>query len=238
MKIEKINDTQIRCTLTFDDLKKRDIELDDLAYGGLKAKKLFQEMMKQAYVKYGFDGRNVPLIIEAIPTAQNDIILNISKVDDPDELDTRFARFTPLERDYNEEDVTTETELEFSKFDLNSISDKLNSMDSRSDDVGIEFPSSYHYTAYFFFDELSEVIKASKIVSPYFYGNSSLLKIKDRYVLMLQKQDMSNDDFSHACNVMADCGFQDDPSFSKRLYYSSSSSSLITGRAIERLSKL
>ena len=48
MKIEKINDNQIRCTLTRDDLAQRQLKLSELAYGSEKAKSLFRGMMQQA----------------------------------------------------------------------------------------------------------------------------------------------------------------------------------------------
>lgn len=38
MKIEKINDNQIRCTLTRDDLAQRQLKLSELAYGSEKRK--------------------------------------------------------------------------------------------------------------------------------------------------------------------------------------------------------
>ena len=38
MKIEKVNDHQIRCTLTKEDLADREIKLSELAYGKDKAK--------------------------------------------------------------------------------------------------------------------------------------------------------------------------------------------------------
>ncbi len=41
MKIEKISDTQIRCTLTKEDLDSHQIRISELAYGTDKAKKLF-----------------------------------------------------------------------------------------------------------------------------------------------------------------------------------------------------
>ena len=99
MKIEKINDNQIRCTLTRDDLAQRQLKLSELAYGSEKAKSLFREMMQQAASEFGFESDNLPLMIEAIPTAGDSIVLNITKVDDPDELDTRFSRFTPTPSD-------------------------------------------------------------------------------------------------------------------------------------------
>jgi alpha-beta hydrolase superfamily lysophospholipase len=45
MKIEKINDNQIRCTLTMADLASRKINLGELAYGSEKARNLFRDMM-------------------------------------------------------------------------------------------------------------------------------------------------------------------------------------------------
>ena len=40
MKIEKVNDHQIRCTLTKDDLANRQIKISELAYGSDKAKEI------------------------------------------------------------------------------------------------------------------------------------------------------------------------------------------------------
>ena len=42
MKIEKISDSQIRCTLTSADLASRQIRLSELAYGTEKAKACFR----------------------------------------------------------------------------------------------------------------------------------------------------------------------------------------------------
>ena len=95
MKIEKINDNQIRCTLNKHDLASREIKLSELAYGTEKAKNLFRDMMQQASYEYGFEADDQPLMIEAIPLSSDSIILNISKVEDPDELDTRFSKFSP-----------------------------------------------------------------------------------------------------------------------------------------------
>ena len=44
MKIEKINENQIRCTLTREDLESHQVNLKELAYGSEKAKKLFRDM--------------------------------------------------------------------------------------------------------------------------------------------------------------------------------------------------
>ena len=95
MKIEKLNENQIRCTLTHADLAARHLKLSELAYGTEKAKSLFRDMMQQASFDFGFEAENIPLMIEAIPSSADSIVLIITKVEDPEELDTRFSKFTP-----------------------------------------------------------------------------------------------------------------------------------------------
>lgn len=94
MRIERINDNQIRCTLTRDDLADRHIQISELAYGSEKAKTLFQDMMQQASYELGFEAEDIPLMIEAIPISGGSIILNITKIEAPDELDIRYSHFT------------------------------------------------------------------------------------------------------------------------------------------------
>lgn len=98
MKIEKVNENQIRCTLTREDLAERQIKLSELAYGTEKAKMLFRDMMQQAAYEFGFEADDIPLMIEAIPLSADTIILVITKVEYPEELDTRFPGFQILIR--------------------------------------------------------------------------------------------------------------------------------------------
>lgn len=105
MKIERISENQIRCTLYKADLADKELLLTELAYGTDKAKELFRELMQQASNELGFEVDNIPLMIEAIPVSKDCLILIITKVEDPDELDTRFSRFTkPLVDRQTEDD--------------------------------------------------------------------------------------------------------------------------------------
>lgn len=94
MKIEKVSDTQIRCTLTKEDLANRHLKISELAYGTENAKNLFRDMMQQASYEFGFEADDIPLMIEAIPISSDTIILLITKVEYPEELDTRFSKFS------------------------------------------------------------------------------------------------------------------------------------------------
>ena len=100
MKIERINDNQIRCTLTSFDLSVRNINLVELAYGTEKARKLFREMIQKASNEVGFEAEDIPLMVEAIPLSSESIMLVITKIEDPEELDTRFAKFSPFTEDH------------------------------------------------------------------------------------------------------------------------------------------
>ena len=95
MRIEKVNDNQIRCTLTGEDLASRNIRVSELSYGSDKAKSLFRDLMQQASLMYNFDSEGMPLVVEAIPLNESCIVLLVTKVEDPEELDTRFASFSP-----------------------------------------------------------------------------------------------------------------------------------------------
>ena len=102
MKIEKVNDKTIRCTLTKSDLTERKIKLSELAYGTEKARGFFKDMIQQAGYQFGFEAEDIPLMIEAIPLSGEAIVLVITKVEDPEELDTRFSRFAPDLKDDGE----------------------------------------------------------------------------------------------------------------------------------------
>ena len=99
MKIEKVSDTQIRCTLTKEDLADRHLKISGLAYGTENAKSLFRDMMQQASYEFGFEADDIPLMIEAIPVSSDTIILLITKVEYPEELDTRFSKFSDMDYD-------------------------------------------------------------------------------------------------------------------------------------------
>lgn len=114
MKIERISENQIRCTLYKADLADKELLLTELAYGTDKAKELFRELMQQASNELGFEVDNIPLMIEAIPVSKDCLVLIITKVEDPDELDTRFSRFTKpvVDREFEEETSDYEDELD------------------------------------------------------------------------------------------------------------------------------
>ena len=126
MRIEKVSDNQIKCTLTREDLETRHIKLSELAYGTDKAKLLFRDMMQQAFSEFGFEAEDIPLMIEAIPVSRDSVVLLVTKVEDPEELDTRFSKFTPSPED-TEDLSDTDDEIYSSADDILDIFKRLGS---------------------------------------------------------------------------------------------------------------
>ena len=119
MKLEKLSDTQIRGTLSKEDLSQRQLHLSELAYGSEKAKELFRDMMQQASIELGFEADNIPLMIEAIPISNDCLVLVVTKVEDPDELDTRFSRFSKINMDDSfDEDFSDIDDTDFEEMDF------------------------------------------------------------------------------------------------------------------------
>lgn len=135
MKLERLSENQIRCTLNREDLADRELLLNELAYGTDKAKELFRDMMEQAAEELDFEVNDIPLMIEAIPVSPDCLILIITKVDDPDEFDNHFSRFSKYAdieiEDTDEED--TDDSDEQAEAELSAFPDPTALMESITD---------------------------------------------------------------------------------------------------------
>lgn len=128
MKLERLSENQIRCTLNKADLADRELLLNELAYGTEKAKELFRDMMEQASEELGFEVNDIPLMIEAIPVSPECLILIITKVEDPEELDTRFSRFSK----YANIDISDDDEEDYSEQDSSQNGDSIDLLNNAS----------------------------------------------------------------------------------------------------------
>lgn len=134
MKLERLSENQIRCTLNKADLADRELLLNELAYGTDKAKELFRDMMEQASEELGFEVNDIPLMIEAIPVSPDCLILIITKVEDPEELDTRFSRFSKY-TDINIEDSDEDDSSDSNDDNMSLFSDASSLMSAINDIV-------------------------------------------------------------------------------------------------------
>jgi len=203
MKIEKVNDHQIRCTLTREDLASRALKMSELAYGSEKAKDLFRDMMEKANNEYGFEAENIPLMIEAIPVSGDCIVLVITKVEDPEELDTRFSKFAPGiadevdgDEEESEEDVTSVADL-FRKLKDAISAGKEGSAEKDFDGMA------------FSFDSITALASVCKTVNRFFTGISSVYRNNEsgEYLITVKRTPQVDvSDFVQTCNMFSEYG--------------------------------
>lgn len=254
MKIERLNENQIRCTLTREDLAERKLKLSELAYGTEKAKSLFREMMQQAAYECGFEANDIPLMIEAIPMSADSIILIITKVEDPEELDTRFAKFSQSNSADDNSDLLSalssvkpegaddilnlfqkirDTHKALSSRAENS--DTNQSADSESEeDLYVELKKIYG------FHRLDDVIHAAHILQGNYNGVNSLYKdtSDDSYHLILSKSSHTPEEFNRICNMLSEYGTGLKYTAGNEAYLVEHGEAIVLNEALQKLSTL
>lgn len=232
LRIERIGTNQIRCTLTSIDLGNRNLNIAELAYGSEKTKALFQEMIAKASYEVGFDVDDSPIIVEAVPMSNESIVIYITKVDDPEELDTRFARFSP-----QLEDLLNSFDLKINNLLEGAL--ELNADSGVSTSEGIKDFQEINYIRVYSFNSLDEFIKAAKAVGNY-PGENILYKdeVKSRFILVLKNDNTHKKEFTAAANILSEYGIKlPSTSFSEN-YYKEHFKALIKKDAISSVAKI
>jgi len=246
MKLERVNDHQIRCTLTKADLADRQLKLSELAYGTDKAKSLFRDMMQQASYELGFEANNIPLMIEAIPLSSESIILIITKVEDPEELDTRFANFAPTIHDEDDEaineifkSVSEEIPevLDLFKKITSEVGKNPELLEEAKERIIEQAQSANELSRAFVFDTLADVIKAVGVISRVYSGRSALYKdvSEERFVLAISKSSHTTEEFNRVCNVLSEYGTMERSTPATEAYFEEHHNCIIADNAIETL---
>ena len=222
MRLERLSDTQIRCTLTSTDLSNHHIDIDELTYGSENARSLFREMLTQASYELDFNVENVPLMIEAIPLSDDSLILLVTKIEDPEELDTRFSKFSP----FNVEDI----DLDIPEYPFSS--DDLKDLIHEEKNPTLEATNNLYRI--YSFSNLDEVSAASRVVADFYTGDSSLYKdIKqNRYYLVIHKSDMEPEVFNRICNILSEYGTKEQQASATEAYYKEHFDCILPSNAI------
>ncbi len=260
MKIEKVNEHQIRCTLTREDLATRELKISELAYGTEKAKTLFRDMMRQAAYECGFEAEDIPLMIEAIPLNSECIVLIITKVEDPEELDTRFSKFAPSIHegddfdDDNEElaDVFSEGADEvlnmLRKMSGSDLSEE--SSESKSAPAADTGSSQHSGTKkspvqqiscqLFTFGTLNNVTRLAHVASAVYQGSNTLYKDEKSgsYLLLIDSAGQNASDFNRICNLISEYGKPEKSVNAARAYLEEHFEPLIRDNALKSLAQI
>jgi adapter protein MecA 1/2 len=268
MKIEKVNDNQIRCTLTKEDLADRQLKLSELAYGTEKAKMLFRDMMQQASYEFGFEAEDIPLMIEAIPLSSECIILIITKVECPEELDTRFSRFSQPSDDYADSEDSDTNSLVSEAADgivdfFRRLHEKQMEAEAKGEDVFIplqeaiseyakertapkeqkqpeQITISVDLTKLYAFSDLAGVTRLANVLSGFYNGRNILYKNEAtrKYYLVISKSSHSPEDFNKVCNILSEYATQEKYTAATEAFFEEHYTKIIDGNALQVLGTL
>lgn len=243
MKIERVNDRQIRCTLTGADLAVRQLKISELAYGSEKAKSLFRDMMRQAEYECGFEVEDIPLVIEAIPVNADCIILIITKVEDPEELDTRFSKFAPSVSEGEHSD----SELPFSPSDfaeemINMLREVKGSLARRQAELGDaaqQAQTKKLLPCLLECENISILASFARAVVSFYSQDSTLYRIKGAgYALLLRSGDLDDKSFARVCNTASEFGSLTTVSESRQAFIEEHYEPIIAHDAVSALSRI
>lgn len=253
MKIEKINDNQIRCTLSASDLESRELKLSELAYGTEKAKNLFHDMIEQADREFGFQANEMPLMIEAIPVSTDCIILVITRVDNPEELDEKFASFAPPKGDYSD-DTDDNSPFKGLSDELTSYMDKIvksaqpdfipmsETLSTSKKDEGkdeAKLPNVTTAKTFLFnsWDTASDAAKKCMIVSPISITSKLFKNSDSEYILYISGDTDNYEHYRQICTILSEYGEPRKTNYAILSYLNEHSRILVKDNALNILSQ-
>jgi len=261
MKIEKINENQIRCTLTKQDLAERQIKLSELAYGTEKVKLLFRDMMQQAAYEFGFEAEDIPLMIEAIPLSADTIILVVTKVEYPEELDTRFSKFSEPDPEYLEEDSLLEGVKDMQPEGADDIlglfkkiqEERKKAAEKQKEDSFVPLKELHgkekeeapvnvlvDITKLYVFQNLDDAAGAAKVLKGFYAGKNDLYKNEatHKYYLLVSKSSETPEAFNKVCNILSEYASQQTHTPGTEAFLKEHHRMLLSGNALQTLAEL
>ena len=250
MKIELINENQIKCTLNRSDLAYHHIRLSELAYGTEKTRDLFQDMMDQAFNEFGFEASD-SLMIEAIPVSMDCIVLMITKVEEPNDLDQGFQGLSniadlimhgndPIEDNTDELDELIDC-LSDDHFLENGILEnpapEIQVPPEPGSKAGNTKTPSRPLERIFSFDDLGTVIDFAHKAGAGYKGKSVLYRSpeNDRYYLMLVNSTRSVNKFGQVCSLALEYGSKEPTGFARGAYLGEHFDVIIPSNALQKL---
>lgn len=249
MRIEKINDNQIRCTLFASDLESRELKLSELAYGTEKAKNLFHDMIEQADKEFGFQANEMPLMIEAIPVSVDCIILVITRVDNPDELDEKFASFAPLNGDFKNDDSDFDSPKEISE-ELVSYMDKIvksaqpdfvpmseSLQSSKKDNAKLPNVRTNETFTFSSWDTASDAARKCMIVNPISITSKLFKNSDSEYILYISGDTDNYEHYKQICTILSEYGEPKKANYAVLSYLNEHSRILVKENALSILSQ-
>ena len=233
MKFERLDENKIRCTLTKAELAEKHINLTELAYGTDKAKALFQDLMDQARDELGFEVDDMPLMIEAIPVKPDSLMLIITKVSNPDEMNSRFSKFAGLNPNEIVENLMDGEQSAPETPEQTTVEDAWK---EDASDINVK-DAAY---VVFAFDSIKDVISVAHIVTGYYKSDNSLYSNPhdNRLYLLMYRNHNTEDEMRRVGLKASEYGFYIKTIYSSREFFDEHFQLIIKDEALQRLAEI
>ncbi len=233
MKFERLDENKIRCTLTKAELAEKHINLTELAYGTDKAKALFKDLMDQARDELGFEVDDMPLMIEAIPVKPDSLMLIITKVSNPDEMNSRFSKFAGLNPNEIVENLMDGEQSAPETPEQTTVEDAWK---EEASDINVK-DAAY---VVFAFDSIKDVISVAHIVTGYYKSDNSLYSNPhdNRLYLLMYRNHNTEDEMRRVGLKASEYGFYIKTIYSSREFFDEHFQLIIKDEALQRLAEI
>ncbi len=234
MKIERLNENQLRFTVWTKDLPDEDFTIADLAGQTEKADELIKYMMNKAKEEFGFVFDEQPIVVEAIPVNKDCIVFLITKVEGDDEQD-KFSYISKLKKQA----------MDMAKGLKNG------SIELKDDDAPAEEPEKVPqpqdlktgkvlpYMIYTTRD-MENFVTAAKIVCDFYDSDNTLYKNESdiSYYLVVSHNRNSEDEFTYLCDTLREFSEPYRFTYTTKYYFEEHYKKIIDGDALQTLAEL
>ena len=203
-------------------------------------------------------------MIEAIPLSGDCIVLIITKVEDPEELDTRFSKFAPALQDLEDSSEDALTDLSetadeildlFKKVQNSTLAKHLEAIEAatgkpslESSDTEVPKTSSdtsgntsakenNNITKLISFSDLNTLSSLSNMLDSFYQGENSLYRNPEnkRYYLVIAQSGHAPEDYNRLCNILSEHGRMEHFSPAREAYMQEHFKTILKNHAIHAL---
>ncbi|HAH18352.1 MAG TPA: hypothetical protein DCL29_05020 [Eubacterium sp.] len=205
MKLEKLSENSIRCTIDRKEFETYKIKLGEIINGNGNAPKFFKEIIYKAHEQFGFEPNNFPLIIEATANIPDNIVFTITKVNTEEEMEKMKKIVAMNQKKFQNNLLNNIHNVEDMDDLIQEIEDYKN---NDATDEGDDFEES----VIFMFSNVDNLITSAKQVDGIYKGVSDLYEIEGNYVLLLDAELEDAESYQYSCDIISE--YADDTLFS------------------------
>ena len=234
MKIERLNENQLRFTVWSKDLPDEDFTIADLAGQTEKAEELIKYMMNKAKEEFGFITEEKPIVVEAIPVNKDCIVFLVTKVEG-EEQDEKFGYIEKLKHQAMEmakslKDGTIELT------DDDEADDSIGKVNQPSDEkTGKLLPYMIYKSK-----DMENFITVARMVCSFYDSDNTLYKQESdiNYYLVVTHNRNTDKEFEYLCETLREFTEPYKFTYTTKYYFEEHYKTIIEKTALQTLSEL